>query len=436
MLTAAIALAQAAQAATVRSAAVEATALDVRITVRFDEAFAGGVSKLRGAQFAKDKARLVIDLSEAMTLDDAEAEGDTLVLTLRSSGDKAFAAAVAKGRTKLTGVTVVAEAKLAETKPDPVQTAKVAEPKPASVQVAARPVETPAPKLPLKAPEPQVAVRPIEKTALAVQAAKALEKPATVAKPEPKREVTAAASTPVRPAAPRQRRGLPLVVVDAGHGGHDVGAISVYESRREKDVTLSIAKAIAREIEGSGRARVLLTRRDDRFLPLGQRVAIARAAKASLFISVHADSAPVPEARGATIYTLSEVASDREAARMAARENRSDFLLAGMSFAGSADVADILFDLTQRETMNASAEFANVMQREMQPYVRFKSNAHRFAGFRVLKAPDMPSVLLETGYLSNLEDSKFVFSEAGQKAIAKGVAKAVDAHLNRRIASR
>jgi N-acetylmuramoyl-L-alanine amidase len=144
----------------------------------------------------------------------------------------------------------------------------------------------------------------------------------------------------------------------------------------------------------------------------------------------------VPEARGATIYTLSEVASDREAARMAARENRSDFLLAGMSFAGSADVADILFDLTQRETMNASAEFANVMQREMQPYVRFKSNAHRFAGFRVLKAPDMPSVLLETGYLSNLEDSKFVFSEAGQKAIAKGVAKAVDAHLNRRIASR
>jgi N-acetylmuramoyl-L-alanine amidase len=133
---------------------------------------------------------------------------------------------------------------------------------------------------------------------------------------------------------------------------------------------------------------------------------------------------------------LSEVASDKEAARLAARENKAD-VIAGVDLGdAAADVSSILIDLAQRETMNASAAFATVLQREMSPKVHFKSNAHRFAGFLVLKAPDVPSVLLETGYVSNEQDSRFLFSDAGQKAIAEGVANAVDAYLNRRIAQR
>ncbi|MCA3255003.1 MAG: N-acetylmuramoyl-L-alanine amidase, partial [Alphaproteobacteria bacterium] len=245
------------------------------------------------------------------------------------------------------------------------------------------------------------------------------------------------AATPTKRVARPARAGFrPLVVIDAGHGGHDVGAISVYEGRFEKDATLAIARAISRELESTGRYRVLLTRSDDRFIPLPERVRIAQAARANLFISIHADSAQHAEARGASVYTLSEVASDREAARLAAKENKAGMLGSFRLAADSADVADVLFSLAQRETMNVSAEFATTLQREMEPEVDFRSHAHRFAGFAVLKAADVPSVLLETGFMSNLEDSKFLFSESGQKTIARGVRDAVEAHFERRIASR
>jgi len=245
----------------------------------------------------------------------------------------------------------------------------------------------------------------------------------------------------VRPETPAIRggrgRNRPLVVIDAGHGGHDPGATSVLGGRKEKDAALAIAKAIRDELVGSGRVRVALTREDDRFIVLGERREMARRMKADLFISVHADSAPSSDtARGASIYTLSEVASDRVAAQLAARENRAD-ILNGVNLGGeTADVSSILLDLTRRETMNVSSSFASLLQREMSPAVSFKTGYHRFAGLIVLKAPDVPSVLLETGYLSNLDDSRFLFSDEGRQAIASGVKGAVIAYFARRMASR
>ena len=228
----------------------------------------------------------------------------------------------------------------------------------------------------------------------------------------------------------------PLVVIDAGHGGHDPGAINKENGKREKDVTLAIAQAIRDELVKTGRVRVALTRDDDRFLVLQERYGIARKLGADLFISVHADSAENAEAHGATIYTLSETASDREAARLAARENKADILNGVNLGSQSGDVSSILIDLTQRESMNISANFARLLQREAAPYVPFRSAYHRFASLMVLKAPDTPSILFETGYISNAEDALFLSSRDGQQKIARGVARAIDVHFARKLAMR
>ena len=226
----------------------------------------------------------------------------------------------------------------------------------------------------------------------------------------------------------------PLVVIDAGHGGHDPGAINAESGKREKDLTLAIAQAIRDQLLKSGRVRVALTRDDDRFLVLQERYGMARTLNADLFISIHADSAENEEARGATVYTLSEVASDREAARLAARENRAD-ILHGVNLGGqSDDVSSILIDLTQRETMKESANFARLLEREGAPFMGFRGTFHRYASLMVLKAPDTPSVLFETGYLSNEKDAAFLSSRAGQASIAKGVARAIEVHFVRRLA--
>ncbi|MCD2323207.1 N-acetylmuramoyl-L-alanine amidase [Sphingomonas sp. IC-56] len=228
----------------------------------------------------------------------------------------------------------------------------------------------------------------------------------------------------------------PLVVIDAGHGGHDPGALSPDGGLREKDVTLRIAQAIKEELLASGRVRVALTREDDRFLVLQERFGLARRLKADLFISVHCDSAANPEATGATIYTLSEVASDKEAARLAARENKAD-IIAGVDLGGaSPDISSILIDLTQRETMNMSANFARLLGREAQPLIPIKANYHRMASLMVLKAPDLPSVLFETGYISNLADAEFLASHEGRIKVAESVRKAVEIHFATRMASR
>lgn len=226
----------------------------------------------------------------------------------------------------------------------------------------------------------------------------------------------------------------PLIVIDAGHGGHDPGAINKDNGKREKDVTLAIAQAIRDQLLKSGRVRVALTRDDDRFLVLQERYGVARKLGADLFISIHADAAENSEAHGATVYTLSETASDREAARLAARENKAD-IINGVNLGGqSGDVSSILIDLTQRESMNISANFARLLQREAAPYVPFRSAYHRFASLMVLKAPDTPSVLFETGYISNEADAAFLSSREGQQKIARGVARAIEVHFARKLA--
>ena len=238
------------------------------------------------------------------------------------------------------------------------------------------------------------------------------------------------------PLPPRPKRDgkRPLVVIDPGHGGKDAGTISVLAGSGEggayeKNVVLAIARAAAAKLRRDGEVRVKLTRDSDVFIPLGQRVAIARAARADLFVSVHADSAPNPEARGASVYTLSETASDAVAARLAARENKAD-VIAGVDLGVDAPgVGDILIDLVQRSTMNVSAGFADTLEDSLESAIGFRGEFHRFAGFRVLKAADIPSVLLETGYLSNVADATRLQSAEGARRIGEGIARAIEAHF-------
>ena len=230
-----------------------------------------------------------------------------------------------------------------------------------------------------------------------------------------------------------RRADRPLVVLDAGHGGRDPGAVSPIGDRREKDVTLAVATAIRDALAASGRVRVAMTREDDRFLVLRDRYEIARRLKADLFISIHADAAPHnDDARGATIYTLSEVASDREAALLAARENRVD-RLGDAPLGEDEGVNRILIDLAQRESMNISADFAALLKREGSNYFPFRSDYHRFASLIVLKAPDIPSILFESGYLTNDADTAYIHSAEGQTQIATGMRRAIEAHFARRI---
>ena len=248
--------------------------------------------------------------------------------------------------------------------------------------------------------------------------------------PQPALDAAAAALGP----ADRPLR----IAIDPGHGGHDPGAPSVIGGGSEKDVTLAIARQAKANIERRAREKgvpleVRLTRDSDFFVTLGNRVRLARDWKADLFISIHADSAPNALARGASVYTLSEVASDREAARVAAKENRAD-LISGVDLSGeNREVASILVDLGMRDSMNASADFAESLQNGMEPEgVTFRSQFHRFANFQVLRNLGVPAVLLETGFLSNDADADYLFSRKGQQAIADGIGDAVVAYLGRR----
>ena len=217
----------------------------------------------------------------------------------------------------------------------------------------------------------------------------------------------------------------PLIVIDPGHGGQDPGALGQNETH-EKDVTLAMARAVREGLLRTGRYRVILTRDTDVYIPLQGRVDIARNAKADLFISLHADSNPNADARGLSIYTLSEHASDDQAAALAERENKSD-IIAGLDL-GTADqdVASILIDLTQRETMNKSAVFADTIVSNLHPKIHTLPKTHRFAGFRVLKAPDIPSVLIEMGFISNPQDAALLTSHEYRDLLVDSLVKALD----------
>lgn len=225
-----------------------------------------------------------------------------------------------------------------------------------------------------------------------------------------------------------QRR---IVVVDAGHGGVDPGTIGP-GGTYEKDVTLAMARQLKQRMEATGRYKVVLTRDGDIFIPLRERVAIGRSAGAEMFISLHADAIANRNTRGGSIYTLSEVASDKEAESLAAKENKAD-LIAGMDLSHeSREVASILLDLAQRETMNYSARFAALLVNELGKSVRLLSNSHRFAGFAVLKAPDVPSVLFEMGYLSNAAEEKELLRPDYRQKMADGIIRAADRFFKER----
>lgn len=233
----------------------------------------------------------------------------------------------------------------------------------------------------------------------------------------------------------RPKRGHPSVVkyvvaIDPGHGGADPGAISP-SGMFEKNITLRFARKLRQELESLRQYRVFLTRTRDVFIPLRQRIAIARKADADLFISIHANIASDPSTRGLSVYTLSERASDAEAQALAELENSAD-KIAGMNIGHQpADVRNILIDLAQRETKNSSSNMAALLVRQLQNEIVLLPRSHRFAGFAVLKAPDMPSVLIELGYLSNPTEERLLPSDRYQRKLARTIAAAVDAYFHR-----
>ena len=254
-------------------------------------------------------------------------------------------------------------------------------------------------------------------------------------------EANAAAAGADAPAAPKPAPGppdkRPVVVIDPGHGGVDNGTQAGGGDIMEKNLVLGFGLALRDRIEKSGKYRVVMTRTDDTFIPLGDRVKIARNESAALFVSIHADALPRGEgdAQGATIYTLSDKASDSEAERLADAENKSD-AIGGVSLADEpTEVADILIDLVQRETKTFSNRFARVLMGEMKNTVRMHKHPLKSAGFRVLKAPDVPSVLVELGYVSNKGDLEHLVSENWRNRTVGSIAQAIDTFLAKRQAT-
>lgn len=332
----------------------------------------GVVAQLRFGQFDPATSRLVLDLREPAKVAGTE---------LRT----------VKGKTRL-------QIELRPTNsPKTIETRTTVEAKSAA-QVPAEPAEG--------------RVKPVEKPAEAASA--------------PDTEASAKADT--SPTAPTKR----VVAIDAGHGGVDPGAIGS-RGTLEKSVTLAAARELRRVLQATGRYRVVMTRDSDVYVPLAERVEIARRGGAELFISIHADKHDSPRVRGASVYTLSEKASDAETEAFAKRENSSD-VVAGIDLGEEYDeeVARILISLVQQSTMNCSAVFASSLTKQFKKQTRLLPRPHRFAGFRVLKAPDVPSVLVELGYLSNAADEKSLRNSAARSRLMKAVAKAIDAYFSRR----
>ena len=232
---------------------------------------------------------------------------------------------------------------------------------------------------------------------------------------------------------PADRR--PVIVIDPGHGGIDNGTQANGQS--EKSLVLAFGLALRDRIEKSGKYRVVMTRSDDTFIPLDERVKIARDHSAALFVSIHADSLPRKEgdAQGATIYTLSDKASDAEAARLAETENKAD-AIGGVNLKEEpTEVADILIDLAQRETRTFSNRFAHLLANDMKSTTRMYKHPLKSAGFRVLKAPDVPSVLVELGYVSNKSDLDHLISENWRSRNVEAMTQAIDEFLAKRMAT-
>ena len=257
-------------------------------------------------------------------------------------------------------------------------------------------------------------------------------RPPTTARPQPAAENYPESSSGILPPSRKPQKTAikkHVIVIDPGHGGIDPGSTSgrVFE----KHITLAAARAIKTHLEASGKYKVRLTRKKDSFIRLRRRIAIARAHQAELFISLHADAIRNKRIRGLSVYTLSEKASDKEAAELADKENKAD-LIAGMDLSSeSKEVTNILIDLAQRETMNESALFAAELVKHIRKVSKTLSNAHRFAGFAVLKAPDVPSILIEMGFLSNRADEQALRSKKYRTNLARAIGNAVEGYFSR-----
>jgi N-acetylmuramoyl-L-alanine amidase len=230
-----------------------------------------------------------------------------------------------------------------------------------------------------------------------------------------------------KPPPPSARR---VVVLDPGHGGVDPGAIGRSTGLFEKDIALRMGLALRDRLEATGRYEVIMTRADDRILRLRDRLQVARQSQGELFISLHADSlVQAPKISGASVYTLSERASNNEAARLARKENRAD-ILAGVDLSDQEDtVTEILIDLAQRDSNNKSTRFAGLLVEEMRGATDMAKRQLAQAGFVVLKSPDMPSVLIELGYLSNPTDEKALADPAHIGKLAASMVRAIDRHF-------
>jgi len=243
------------------------------------------------------------------------------------------------------------------------------------------------------------------------------------------------AKAPAEPLAKAPADPRPLVVLDPGHGGIDNGTKAA-SGEMEKDLVLQFAQLLRSRLEKSGKYRIALTRSDDSFIPLADRVHYARSQGASLLVSIHCDAVPKGEgiAEGATVYTLSENASDAEAARLAEAENRADAIAGVDLTAEPDDVAGILVDLAQRETKAYSNQFARTLVGELKTTAKLHKHPMKSAGFKVLKAPDVPSVLVELGYMSTKDDLKQLTSAAWQGKTAGAVAQAIETFFAPRLA--
>ena len=359
----------------------------------------GVVAGLRYGAFDAQTGRIVLDLAQPAKLREARYDlpsgtrpGQRLILDFERTTDESFAKGVQPW--SVSGVLRALQASAPAAEPP---RAAPSAPPPAQQQAFVAAPRPAAPTVQAVAPPPAIA----------------------------------APRVPQSPPAGRQQAVRPTVVLDAGHGGVDPGAIGT-TGTHEKDITLAMAREVRRQLEQGGRFRVQMTRDDDVFIRLRDRIAIARQHSADLFISIHADSMGSGNSatRGASIYTLSENASDAEAAGLAARENRAD-IIAGVDLTReNRDVTSILIDLAQRETMNHSIVFARKLVSEMGREVQLlPQNPHRFAGFAVLRAPDVPSVLIELGYLSNRDDEQLLNRPVHRTKVAGGIVRAIDGYF-------
>jgi len=367
----------------------------------------GLVAAMRYGLFKVGTSRVVLDLagpaqvSQVTLLPAADGQPQRLLVDLIATADPAFRGQI--GRTLFASGEALAPAPAAPAivaaAPEPV-----AQPVLTPVSTVPQPVEPilPASTTPVSATEPVISA----------PATGSLDQAATILLPVPKPRDTV-----------KKKVSKPLIVIDPGHGGIDPGAIG--NDTMEKSITLAVAKAVQKELEATGRFRAILTRDKDVYLPLRDRFRVARENGAELFISLHADSHANSKTRGASVYTLSEKASDSEAAALAAKENKSD-VIAGVDLTNESKVVSgILIDLAQRETINLSARFAKLMVNALKKDTLMLGNSHRFAGFAVLKAPDVPSVLLEMGYISSDEDQMLLTSKKHQKKLAKAITQAI-----------